>query len=71
MSSKVSNQKIQQDKKRKRKVQDEQDDDNSDNKPSKPKQDPPNLYVTKTPNEAKGHTSYLTFATFLPVLDNE
>ncbi|CAG8441909.1 3286_t:CDS:2 [Rhizophagus irregularis] len=59
--------KVQQDKKRKRKDQNEQDDDNS----SKSKQDPPNLYVTKTPNETKGHTSYLTFATFLPVLDDE
>ncbi|GES75838.1 tRNA (adenine(58)-N(1))-methyltransferase catalytic subunit TRMT61A-like [Rhizophagus clarus] len=59
--------KVQQEKKRKRKDQNEQDDDNS----SKSKQDPPNLYVTKTPNEAKGHTSYLTFATFLPVLDDD
>jgi len=64
--------KVQQDKKRKRKEdRDEQDNANSDNKLSKSKQDPTNLYVSKTPNEIKGHTSYLTFATFLPVLDDE
>ncbi|CAG8528295.1 11594_t:CDS:2 [Ambispora leptoticha] len=32
---------------------------------------PPNLYVSKTPTETKGHTSYMTFATYLPVLYDE
>ncbi|CAG8600875.1 1445_t:CDS:2, partial [Funneliformis mosseae] len=49
--------KLQQDKKRKRKEdQDEQDNANADSQVSKSKQDPPNLYVSKTPNEVKGHT---------------
>ncbi|RUS29378.1 hypothetical protein BC938DRAFT_480728 [Jimgerdemannia flammicorona] len=30
-----------------------------------------NMLVTKTPVEARGHTSYLTFGTFLPVLDDD
>ncbi|CAG8575013.1 9977_t:CDS:2 [Funneliformis caledonium] len=64
--------KLQQDKKRKRKEdRDEQDNANADSQVSKSKQDPPNLYVSKTPNEVKGHTSYLTFATFLPVLEEQ
>lgn len=30
-----------------------------------------NILVTKTPVETRGHTSYLTFGTFLPVLDDD
>ncbi|CAG8533712.1 2615_t:CDS:2, partial [Dentiscutata erythropus] len=65
----VSKIKVQQDKKRKR--NEEEASNSKAVKSPKIKQDPPNLYVAKTPTEAKGHTSYLTFATFLPVLDDE
>ncbi|CAG8576001.1 3800_t:CDS:2 [Dentiscutata heterogama] len=65
----VSKIKVQQDKKRKR--NEEEASNSKAVKSPKIKQDPPNLYVSKTPTEAKGHTSYLTFATFLPVLDDE
>ncbi|CAG8629822.1 1184_t:CDS:2 [Racocetra fulgida] len=65
----VSKIKVQQDKKRKR--SEEESSNSKAAKSPKIKQDPPNLYVSKTPTEAKGHTSYLTFATFLPVLDDE
>ncbi|CAG8613971.1 9602_t:CDS:2 [Gigaspora rosea] len=65
----VSKIKVQQDKKRKR--NEEEASNSKAAKSPRIKQDPPNLYVSKTPTEAKGHTSYLTFATFLPVLDDE
>ncbi|CAG8829827.1 14097_t:CDS:1, partial [Dentiscutata erythropus] len=47
----------------------EQDGEKDHTTKSQHKQEPPNLYVSKTPTEARGHTSYLTFATFLPILD--
>ncbi|RHZ77581.1 hypothetical protein Glove_174g134 [Diversispora epigaea] len=64
----VSKIKAQQEKKRKRREQDGEKDHTTK---SQHKQEPPNLSVSKTPTEARGHTSYLTFATFLPILDDE
>src|SRR2546421_262172 len=68
----VASIKAEQSKKRRRR---DQDDDDSEAltaaTSSEARQDPPNLYVSKTPNETKGHTSYMTFATFLPILDDE
>ncbi|KAG9296195.1 hypothetical protein G9A89_014787 [Geosiphon pyriformis] len=64
--------KAQQAKKRKRKGHDDEVESISEIKTNvETRKDPPNLYVSKTPNETKGHTSYMTFATFLPVLNDE
>jgi tRNA (adenine57-N1/adenine58-N1)-methyltransferase catalytic subunit len=66
ISNVVAKLKAQAARKRKRVSDDENDLEQSK---QEEKSDPPNLYVSRTTRETRGHTSYLTFATFLPVLN--
>ncbi|CAG8520720.1 10373_t:CDS:2 [Paraglomus brasilianum] len=71
ISDAVAKLKVQQAKKRKRVSDDEDREMVPEQSKQEGKSDPPNLYVSRTTRETKGHTSYLTFATFLPVLNEE